>query len=350
MLQTENRTSPHSEFPNTSDCVGEVWGLPPRSCLVSLVFPGSGNSANYLPCPGGCTRCDLHFLPNPRISPAAGTGRHSGKTHEGLLGDPSGCRQKTEPPHSQNSGTRLTVWGSFGAAHHAPACCHRCSLAGGIPLNTSPVQGEALDATSISSPTPAFPRSPHWEIFGEDTRRAPRRSRVLQTYDGTSPLSEFRNTADSVGEVWGRPPRSCLVSQVFPGRGNSANYLPCPGGGTRCYLNFQPNPRLFPAARNGRESGKTREGLLGDPGCYRPKTEPPHTQNSGTRLTEWRRFVAALHAAAWCHRCSLAGGSPLITSLVQGEALDSTCNSSPTPSFSRQPAMGGNRGKHAKGS
>ncbi len=88
----------------------------------------------------------------------------------------------------------------------------------------------------------------------------------MQTYDGTSPLSESRHKADSVGEDIGRPPRSVLVSNVVLGRAMSANYLPCPGGVSRFYLHFQPNPRLLPAARNGRESGKTREGLLGDPG------------------------------------------------------------------------------------
>ncbi len=81
---------------------------------------------------------------------------------------------------------------------------------------------------------PPFPGSLHWEGLGEDTRMAPRISRVLQTDDGTSPHSEFQNTAHCVGEVWGRPPISCLLSQVFPGRGKSANYLPCPGGCTRC--------------------------------------------------------------------------------------------------------------------
>ncbi len=261
MLQTEDATSLHSEFGNTSDCVGEIWGRPPHSCLVSQVFPGRRKSANYLPCPGGGNRCYLHFQHAPRLSPAARNGRH---------------------------------WGTH--------------------------------------------------------RMAPRRSGVLQKEDGTSPHSEFRNMADCVGEVWGRPPRSCLVSQVFPGRGKSANYLPCPGGGTRCYLHFQPNPRLSPAARTGRHSGKTREGLLGDPGCSRQMTEPPHTQNSGRRLTVWGRFGAALHAADWCHRCSLAGGSPLITSPVQGEAQDATCISSPTPAFPLQPALGGTRVRHAKGS
>ncbi len=173
---------------------------------------------------------------------------------------------------------------------------------------------------------------------------------MLQTEDGTSPHSEFRNTSNCVGEVWGRPPRSCLVSQVFPGRGKSANYLPCPGGGTRCYLHFQPNPRLTLAARNGRDSGKTREWLLGDPGCCRQMTVTPHTQNSGTRLTVWERFGAAPHAADWCHRCSLAVGSPLITSPLQLEALDVTCISSPTPASPLQPALGGTRVRHAKGS
>ncbi len=140
---------------------------------------------------------------------------------------------------------------------------------------------------------PRFPGSPQREALGEDTQMAPWRSRVLQTEDGTSPHSVFRNKADCVGEVWGRPPRSCLVSQVFPGWVKSANYLPCPGGGTRCYLNFQPHIRLSPAARNERQTGKTREGFLGDPGCCRQKTEPPQTQNSGTRLTGWGRFGAA---------------------------------------------------------
>ncbi len=198
-----------------------------------------------------------------------------------------------------------------------------------------PSRGRHKMLPAFPAQPPRFPGSPHWEGLGEDTRTAPRRSRVLQTDDGSSPHSEFRNTADCLGEVWGRPPQNCLVSQVFPGRWKSANYLPCPGEGTRCYLHFQPNLRLSPAARTGRDSGKTREGLPGDPGCCRPKTEPPHTQNSGTRLTVWGRFRAALHAASWCHRCSLARGSPLITSPVKGEALDIDCISSPTPTFSR---------------
>ncbi len=92
---------------------------------------------------------------------------------------------------------------------------------------------------------------------------------MLQTEDGTSPHSEIRNTADCVAVTRGGPPRSRLVSQVFPGRGKSAKYLPCPEGGTRCYLHFQPNPRLSPASRTGGHSGNTREGLLGDPGCCR---------------------------------------------------------------------------------
>ncbi len=79
------------------------------------------------------------------------------------------CRSKTEPPHTQNSGTRLTVWRRIGAALHAAAWCHRCSLAGVILLNTSHVQREALDDTCISSPTPPFHGSPHWETIGEDT-------------------------------------------------------------------------------------------------------------------------------------------------------------------------------------
>ncbi len=108
---------------------------------------------------------------------------------------------------------------------------------------------------------PPFTGSPQWEGFGEDTRMAPRRSRVLQTEDGTSPHSEFRN-----------------------------------------------------------------------------------------RLTVWGRFGAAAHAADWCHRCSRAGGSPLITSHVQGEALDATCISSPTPAFPWQPALADTRGRHSKGS
>ncbi len=102
------------------------------------------------------------FPAQPPPFPGTRTGRQSGKTREGLLGDPVCCRSKTEPPHTQNSGTRLTVWGSFVAALHAAACFQRSSLAGGIPLNPFPVQGEALDATCISSPTPPFPGSPHW--------------------------------------------------------------------------------------------------------------------------------------------------------------------------------------------
>ncbi len=154
---------------------------------------------------------------------------------------------------------------------------------------------------------PPIPGSPQRETLGEDKRRAPRRSQVLQTEDGTSPHSEYRNTADCVGEFWGRPPHSCRVSQVFPGRGKSANYFPCPGGGTVFYQHLQPHRLLCLAARTGRDSGKTREGLLGDPGCCRQKTEPPHTQNPGTQLTVWGRFGAAVHAADWCHRCYLAG-------------------------------------------
>ncbi len=84
---------------------------------------------------------------------------------------------------------------------------------------------------------------------------------MLQTEKRNSPPSEFRNTDDCDGEVWGRLPRSCLVSQVFP----------------------------------------VRE-------------------------------------------------SPLITSPVQGEALDATFISSPSPEFPRHPAMGDSRGGHAKGS
>ncbi len=152
-----------------------------------------------------------------------------------------------------------------------------------------------------AQPTP-FPGSTHWEGLGEDKRKAPRRSRVLQTDDGTSPHSEFRNTADCVGEVWGRPPGGCLVSQMFPGRGKYANYLPCPGGSTRFYLHFKPNPRISPAARTGRQSGKTREWLLGIPRSCRQKTEPPNTHNSGTSLTVCGRFGSALLAAEWCQR------------------------------------------------
>ncbi len=79
-----------------------------------------------------------------------------------------------------------------------------------------------------------FPGTTHWETLLEDTRRAPRRSQSLQTENRSYPHSEFRNTADCVGEVLGRTPRSCLVLQVFPGNGKSANYLQCPWGGTRC--------------------------------------------------------------------------------------------------------------------
>ncbi len=128
------------------------------------------------------------------------------------------CRPMTVPPHTQNSGTRLTVWGRFGAAFHAAAWCHRCSLAGGIPLITSPVQGVALEATCISSPTPAFPRQPAMGVTRGRHAKGSKESRVLQKEDGTSPHSEFRKKTDSVGEVWGRLPRNCLVSQVFPGR------------------------------------------------------------------------------------------------------------------------------------
>ncbi len=83
---------------------------------------------------------------------------------------------------------------------------------------------------------------------------------MLQTADGTSPHSEIQNKAECVGEVWGRPPRSCLVSLVFPGRGKSANYLPFPGGGTRCYLHFQNNPRFPRHPAPGGIRGKHAKG------------------------------------------------------------------------------------------
>ncbi len=82
---------------------------------------------------------------------------------------------------------------------------------------------------------PLFPSSPHYEGLGEDTRTAPRLSRVLQTDVGTSPHLKFWNT-----------------------------------------------------------------------------------------LSVWWRIGSAFHAGDWCHRCSLAGGIPLISSLVQCEALDAT--------------------------
>ncbi len=113
---------------------------------------------------------------------------------------------------------------------------------------------------------------------------------------------------------------------------------------------FPAEPPTFPGRPHWEALGEDTRGLLGYPGCCRLKTEPPHTQNSGTRLTVWGIFGATLHKAAWFHRCSLAGGSPLITSLVQGEAVDAKCISSPTPDFSRQPALGGKQGRHAKGS
>ncbi len=225
------------------------------------MFPGSGKSANYIPCPGGGTRSYQHFQPDPLISPGARTMRHSWKTRERLLGVLRHCRPKTDPPQTQNTATRLTVCGRFGVVLHAAACFHRCSLAGGRPLITSPVQGEALNATFISSPTPLFPGSPHWETLVEDTRRSPRMSQVLQTENRTSPHS-----------------------------------------------------------------------------------------NSETRMSVWGRFGASIHAAAWCHRCSLAVGSPLITSPVQGDALDATCISSRTPAFPRESVLGDPLGRTAKGS
>ncbi len=106
---------------------------------------------------------------------------------------------------------------------------------------------------------------------------------------------------------------------------------------------FPAQPRNSPAARTGRHSWKTREGIVGDPRRCRPKTEPPHTQNSGSHLTVWGRFRAALHAAAWYHKCSLAVGSPLVTSPVQGEALGATCISSTTPEFPQQTALADTR-------
>ncbi len=172
----------------------------------------------------------------------------------------------------------------------------------------------------------------------------------MQTEEGTSPHSEFRNAAEWVEEYWGRPQRSCLVSELFLGLGKSAKFLRIPGECTTCYLHFQPNPRISTAARPRRHSGNTRGGLLGDPSYCRQRTEPPQTQISGTRPSEWGRIGAALHAAAWCHSCSLAGGIPLLTSPVQCEELDATCISSPTPAFPRQPALGDTRGRLAEGS
>ncbi len=46
---------------------------------------------------------------------------------------------------------------------------------------------------------PNFPATPEFYALAEHTPRPHWRSRVLQTYDGTSPHSDFRNTAGSVG-------------------------------------------------------------------------------------------------------------------------------------------------------